>query len=77
MRRLAVPVLMLTWVLWSKSLPLGATDDSKPSWGLVDSLTREDDCRRQARERDRLGRLTLTVRISFHCFPEMVDPRQS
>jgi hypothetical protein len=67
MRRIvALSVLPLAWVLWSKTLPSSGSDPAKASWQLVESMTAEGDCRRQAAQRERQERLNLTGSITFH-----------
>ena len=75
-RATALSVFALAWVLWSKSVPLGGTTDpQKETWELVEGMSQETDCRARAAELERRERLNLTARISFHCFPDTVDPR--
>jgi hypothetical protein len=75
MRHLTLSVLLLAWVLWSQTLPTAGSDPAKATWQVVESMTVEADCRRQAAQRERQERLNLTGSITFHCHPDTIDPR--
>jgi len=59
------------WVLWMRTSVPGTPD----KWQVVDSMTREDDCRSKAADRERQERLNVTATITFQCFPDTIDPR--